>query len=35
MFEKLGVPWACSVLGFISIPLALIPLYDARLEFAD
>jgi hypothetical protein len=25
MFNKLGVQWACSVLGFISIPMALIP----------
>jgi hypothetical protein len=27
MFDKLGVQWACSLLAFISIPLALIPLY--------
>lgn len=25
MFNKLGVRWACSVLGFILIPMALIP----------
>ena len=27
MFDTLGVQWACSLLGFISIPMALIPLY--------
>jgi len=25
MFDTLGVQWACSLLGFISIPMALIP----------
>jgi hypothetical protein len=25
MFDQLGVPWACSLLGLISIPMALIP----------
>jgi len=25
MFERLGVPWACSLLGFVSLILGLVP----------
>lgn len=25
MFDRLGVPWACSLLGFVSIILGLVP----------
>ena len=35
MFNRLGVQWACSVLGFISIPIALIPLYTSCHSGAD
>lgn len=25
MFDRLGVPWACSLLGFVSLVLGLVP----------
>jgi hypothetical protein len=33
MFEKLGVAWACSLLGFVSLVLGLVPF--AFLRFGD
>lgn len=36
MFEQLGVPWACSLLGFVSAAMCLIPIvfirYGERLK---
>ena len=33
MFDKLGVAWACSLLGFVSLVLGLVPF--AFLRFGD
>jgi len=33
MFDKLGVAWACSLLGFVSLVLGLVPF--AFLRYGD
>lgn len=30
MYERLGIPWACSLLGFLSLAMAIIPFVFLR-----